>query len=162
FPLPVTVDSVLMVIHATSLAAFHVHPAIVVTETVCDPPAGPTVAFDRSSENWQTTPSWRMTMRCQCTTTTPGRGRGSAFDATAELSRASPWPVAPEVIEIQFASADADQAHSRSVVTLAVPVPPLALNCVVEVSADSAHLSGDGSVVVDEDEPHAVAASTAT
>ncbi|HWW82197.1 MAG TPA: hypothetical protein VNZ26_01265 [Vicinamibacterales bacterium] len=59
---------------------------------------------------------------------------------------------------IQVASVDADHAHSRAAVTLAVPCPPFAPNPDGDKDIDTAHFVGDGSVVSDDEEPQLMTA----
>jgi hypothetical protein len=54
---------------------------------------------------------------------------------------------------IQLASVDADHAHSRAAVTVAVPGPPLAAYPDGDNVIDTAHFVGEGSVVSDDEEP---------
>ena len=62
---------------------------------------------------------------------------------------------------IQLTSDAAVHVHSAGAPTFIEPVPPAAPRDIWGVDDDTAHLTGDGDVVVDDDEPHA-AVATAT
>src|SRR5512144_2920573 len=91
---------------------------------------------------------WSLTMRSPC------RGEPSGFAATCTCTCPLPWPEEGVTVFIQFASEDADHAHSACVVSPTVAVAPLELTEVVGAVRVTAHLEGEGPVDVATVEPH--------
>jgi hypothetical protein len=95
--------------------------------------------------------------------TSPWRPAAFGFGATRNSTWPSPWPDAGDRPEIQLASVDAVQAHSRSVAMKIVLDAPLASSTLDGPVKVTRHLSGEGLVdVVAVDPQPAVAIAIAT
>src|SRR6188474_1696352 len=86
----------------------------------------------------------------------PSRAVALGFAPARNCRLALPCPLAGATSEIHATSADAVHAHSGLVVTVTVPVPPLAPTASCEVDSVTAHLAAAGPVTDSDDvEPQA-------
>ena len=90
-PLPVT-SELTMRNQATSLDALHLHPGIVETETVKEPPSGEIRKKELPSSKRHGAASCDTATRLPFTTRAEDRTIAAGFSATTTLTDASPWP----------------------------------------------------------------------
>lgn len=122
-PLPFAPDTT--AIHPTLLCALQAHAAtLAVTDTCTAPPLAGSAVGDADTVNRQGAGSCVSSIAAPFTDSVPRLEVGSELGATRNDTVPSPWPVAPDVIEIHGAAVVATHVQSRLVVTVAVPVAP--------------------------------------
>ena len=128
-------------------------PASVETPTEPDDAAAPIVSLALFSSKRHGAPSSAMRTRASLIETTAARDAASGLGRTENATFALPCPPAADVKASQALSLVASQAHSRSVVTVKTPFPPLEENVLVEADAETTHLLADGPTVLVDAEP---------
>ena len=113
------------VIHVLLLTPVQVHPLVVVTAAVCDPPAVITLCAVGAMLKLQT-PAWEIVTACPAIVSVPVRGLVELFAATVYATVPLPVPLSPLVTVIQDASLAPVQAQPVVVVTAVVNDPPAA------------------------------------
>jgi hypothetical protein len=90
----------------------------------------------------------------------PRRSVESGFGPTTYSTVPLPCPVRGDAIEIQDASVDTDQVHSRSAETLRLPVPPFGPTEATDWLTEIGHRDGEGPMTVVDEDLHAAVKST--
>ncbi|MBI2220010.1 MAG: hypothetical protein HYU53_02240 [Acidobacteria bacterium] len=162
-PFPVPCAPSTIAIQPTSLRAAHEHRVLLaVTIIVRRSPAGDTDWLVGATPNTQGDASCEIANCCSPTVIAARRSDGSRFALTLNPTCPSPWPAACAANWIQFPDADADQAHSRLVVTATMPFPPPEPNADGCAAALSGHFDVEGAVTDWVEEPHAAAPAIAS
>jgi hypothetical protein len=136
-PEPLPADEV-SVSHSALLNAVQGHPALVVTATCCDPPAGGAANVD--GEMVYAQPSDCVMLKWKpAIVSVPVRG-GPVVDATENPTGREPFPVALDVIATQSTSDVAVHVHSGlDARTSTLPVPPAFDSAVALLDNSSLH-----------------------
>jgi hypothetical protein len=124
FPLPVAPDAI--EIHAWLLAAVHVHPSWAVTANWSLPAAALASRLAGRISYRQGEACCDTRTRSSLTAMSPSRATDRGLDAARNVTWPVPCPDVGANSEIQLTCVDALHAHSGCVVTVTVPVPPLA------------------------------------
>ena len=119
-PLPVPLLPAVTVIHAVLLLApVHVHPLVVVTAAVCDPPAAITLCAVGAMLKLHA-PAWVTVTVCPAIVSVPVRGLVEVFAATVYATVPFPVPLPPLVTVIQDALLAPVHAQPLVAVTVVV------------------------------------------
>ena len=113
------------VIHVLWLTPVQVHPLVVVTAAVCDPPAVITLCVVGAMLKLHA-PAWVTVAACPAIVSVPVRGLVAVFAATVYATVPFPVPLPPLVTVIQDALLAPVQAQPVVVVTAVVNDPPAA------------------------------------
>jgi hypothetical protein len=163
-PDPFPSRAVVIDIHETSAATVQAHPVSVVTDTVNEPPSGPTDAVDRSSEYRHGAASCVISIDDPATTIAPLRALGALFADTPKLIVAAPCPLAGPSTAIHVTAGCMAHAQSRSAEIVTAAVPPAAPNEARELAAVIWHFAEAGAVTLraEDEEVHDAAAAART
>lgn len=135
-PLPLPVIGDVRAIQLTLVVAAHAQsvPVVAVMASAVGPPAAGTLRLEGATSNLHCARCDTRT-RCALTTMSPSRGVVPSFAATPNSTVRVPWPDAGDNPEIHSAADVAFQAHSGSVVTVKLPLPPIESRLVGGVNA---------------------------
>lgn len=151
-PVPVAGDE--SEIHPTSATAVHVHSLAVAIVRLPAPPVA-AIVWLAGPMSYRQAARWDTRACSPFTSIIPSRADDSSLGATRNDTFAVPCPDEGANAKIQSTFVDTSHAHSRCVVMLRVPLPPLA-SIIGGALSETTHLTLSGPVVTVEDVPHPV------